>query len=76
MIEDILPFVLNTEWPVTNAGLLRYEQNSFGCISLTAGFQLFQNTPKTILLISQQPSIHQRSFCIQNEPEDILFHLI
>ena len=33
MIEDILPFVFNTESPLTDVQLLRYEQNSSGCIS-------------------------------------------
>ena len=31
MIEDILPFVLDTERPLTDSWLSRYEQNSFGC---------------------------------------------
>ena len=35
----------------------------------------FSKTPKTVLLISQQPNITQRSFCIQNERQDILYHL-
>ena len=42
----------------------------------TASFQLLRNTPKTILQISQQPCIRQSRFCIQNEQEDILYHLI
>ena len=31
VIEDILPFVLNTKRPLSNIWLLRYEQNSAGC---------------------------------------------
>ena len=36
---------------------------------------IFSKTPKTVLLISQQPNIAQRPFCIQNELHDILYHL-
>ena len=36
----------------------------------------FSKTPKTVLLISQQLNIAQRPFCIQNERQDILYHLI
>ena len=28
VIEDILPFVLNTKWPLSNIWLLRYKQNT------------------------------------------------
>ena len=35
----------------------------------------FENT-QNVLLIYQQPNIAQRPFCIQNERQDILFHLI
>ena len=31
VIEDILPFVLNTKRPLSNIWLLSYKQNSFGC---------------------------------------------
>ena len=31
MIEDILPFVLNTKRPLSDIWLLSYKQNSFGC---------------------------------------------
>ena len=37
--------------------------------------QIFFKTPKTVLLISQQPNIAQSPFCIQNEWEDILYDL-
>ena len=30
-IENILPFVLNTKWPLSDIWLLCYKQNSFGC---------------------------------------------
>ena len=36
---------------------------------------IFLKTPKTVLLISQQPNFAQRPFCIQNEQQDILYHL-
>ena len=31
VIEDIMPFVLNTKRPLSDIWLLRYKQNSFGC---------------------------------------------
>ena len=31
MIEDILPFALNTKQPLSNIWLLNYKQNNFGC---------------------------------------------
>ena len=37
---------------------------------------IFSKTPKTVLLLSQQPNIAQRPFCIQNERKDTLYHLI
>ena len=37
VIKDILPFVLNTKWPLSDIWLLRYKQNSFGCF-----FNLFK----------------------------------
>ena len=40
------------------------------------GLYFNQKTPKTVLLITQQPNIAQRPFCIQNERHDILYHLI
>ena len=76
VIEDILPFVLNTKRPLSDIWLLRYKQNSLGVFEKNSEFQFFQKTPKTVLLISQQPNIAQRSFCIQNERQDILYHLI
>ena len=39
-------------------------------------FNFFLKTPKTVLLISQQPNIAQRTFCIQNERQNTLYHLI
>ena len=31
VIEDILPFVLNIEWPLSDICLLTYEKDCFGC---------------------------------------------
>ena len=39
-------------------------------------FQFGQKQNKTVLLITQQPNIAQRPFCIQNERQGILYHLI
>ena len=39
-------------------------------------FNFFSKTPKTVLLISQQPNIAHRPFCIQNERQDTLYHII
>ena len=76
MKEDILPFVMNTKWPLSNIWLLRYKQNSFGCFRKNSEFQFFQKTPKTVLLLTQEPNIAQWLACIQNEQEDILYDLI
>ena len=57
VIEDILPFVLNTKQPLSDIWLLRYKQNSFGCFRKNSEFQFFQKTPKTVLLITQQQNI-------------------
>ena len=76
VIEDILPFVLNTKRLLSVIWLLRYKQNSFGCFRKNSEFPFFQKTPKTFLFITHQPNIAQRPFCIQNERQDILFHLI
>ena len=40
------------------------------------GYWFFSKTPKAVLLITQQPNIAQRLFCIQNERRDIFYHLI
>ena len=76
VIEDIRPFVLNTKRPLSDIWLLRYKQNRFGCFRKNSEFQFSQKTPKIVLLISQQPNIAQRPFCIQNERQDILYHLL
>ena len=76
VIEDILPFVLNTKRPLSDIWLVSYKQNSFGCFLKKWKFWIFFKTPKTVLLISQQPNNAQKPFCIQNERQDILYHLI
>ena len=76
VIEDILPFVLNTKRPLSDIWLVSYKQNSFGCFLKKWKFWIFLKTPKTVLLISQQPNNAQKPFCIQNERQDILYHLI
>ena len=50
VIEDILPFVLNTKHPLSNVWLLSYEQNSFGCILTKLKLQIFSKTPKIVFL--------------------------
>ena len=75
VIEDILPIVLNTKWPLTNIWLLSYKRNSFGCFSKKFNFWISLKTPKTVLLISQQPIIAPRPFCIKKERQDIFYHL-
>ena len=75
VIKDILPIVLNTKRPPSDIWLLRYKQNSFGCFLNNLKFWIFTKTPKTVLLISQQPNIAQRPFYIQNDRQDILYHL-
>ena len=72
----ILPFAFNTKRPLSNIWLQRYKQNNFGCFLKNWNSVSFWKAPKIVLLISQQPNIAQRPFCIQNERQDILYHLI
>ena len=53
-----------------------YKQNTFGCFRKNSELQFVQKTPKTVLLITRQPNIAQRLLFIQNEMQDILYHLI
>ena len=76
VIEDIMLIVLNIKRPLSDIWLLRYKQNSFGCFRKNSEFRFFQKTPKTVLFITDQPNIAQRPFCIQNERQNILYHLI
>ena len=62
VIEDIMPFVLNTKRPLSDIWLLSYKQNSFGCFLKTLEFWLFFKTPRAVLHISQQPNVAQRLF--------------
>ena len=53
MIEDIIPFVLNTKRPLSDIWLLSYEQNSFGCFWQNGKFWLFfENTQNCFAYIS------------------------
>ena len=53
VIEDILPFVLNTKRPLSDIWLLSYKQNSFGCFSKIFSFWIFfQNTQNCFAYIS------------------------
>ena len=45
VIEDILPFVLNTKRPVSDIWLLRYKQNSLGCFQKNSEFPFFMGHP-------------------------------
>ena len=65
MMKDILPFVLSTKRPLSDIWLLRYKQNNFGCFQKNSEFQFFSKTPKTVLLISQQPNIAQSRFVLK-----------
>ena len=75
-LKDILTFVFNTKWHLSDIWLLRYKQNSFGCFRKTSEFKFFQKTPKTVFRITQQLNVAQRPHCIQNERQDIFYHLI
>ena len=44
VIEDILPFVLNTKRPLSDIWLLRYKQNSFGCFQENSECKFFLKT--------------------------------
>ena len=53
VIEDILPFVLNTKRPLSYIWLLSYKQNSFGCFfDNIEVLNLFKNTQKCFAYIS------------------------
>ena len=64
-IKNILLFVLNTKQPLRDIWLLSYKKNSFQCVLKKSKFWIFSKTLKTVLLISQQPDVAQRLFCIQ-----------
>ena len=46
VIEDILPFVLNTKRPLRDILLVSYKQNSFGCFRKNSECQFFKKHPK------------------------------
>ena len=48
VIEDIMPFVLNTKRPLSDIWLLSYEQNSFGYFKKKSEFQFFQKVMKLL----------------------------
>ena len=51
VIEDMLPFVLNTKQLLSNIWLLRNKQNNFGCLrKKKTEFEFFQKTPKLFCL--------------------------
>ena len=50
VIEDILPFVLNTKRPLSDIWLLRYKQNNFGCFRKKLKFYFFRKHPKLFCL--------------------------
>ena len=50
VIEDILPFVLNTKRPLSDTWLLSYEQNSFGCFFEKNRILFFVNKNRLIKL--------------------------
>ena len=60
VIEDILPLVLNSKWPLSDIWLLSYEQNNFGCFLKKLKFNFFSKSfcRKTSLhLTSDQPKL-------------------
>ena len=76
VIEETLPFVLNTERPLSDICLLSYKQNSFGCFYKKLKFCFFLKHPKLFCFFSQQPNIAQKPFCTQIEWQDILYDFI
>ena len=58
VIEDILPFVLNTKRPLSDIRLLRYKQNSFGCFLKKLHSEFSWKHPKLFCLyLSNQISL-------------------
>ena len=61
VIEDILPFVLNTKRPLSDIWLLRYKQNSFGCFQENSECNFFKKHPKLFCLyLSNRISLRGR----------------
>ena len=64
--------------------VVRFEYKTATELSLVAEIKAKQfwvflkkfRTPKIVPLIAQQTNIAQRPFCIQNERQDFLYHLI
>ena len=54
VIEDILPFVLNTKQPLSDISLVSYKQNNFGCFRKNSEFLFFssKNTQNCFFLYS------------------------
>ena len=53
VVEDILPFVLNTKRPLSNIWLLSYKQNNFGCFWKKIEIVIFlENTQNCFAYIS------------------------
>ena len=67
VIEDTLPFVLNTKRPLSDIWLMRYKQNSFRCFQKNSEVKCFRKTPKTLLLITQRNKFTNRFFLLKTE---------
>ena len=61
VIEDILPFVLNTKRPLSDIWLLRYKQIVLGVFEKIQNFNIFKKHPKLFcLLLTNQISLRGR----------------
>ena len=58
----MLPFVLNTKWPLRKIWLLRYLVNNFINFQKIEINGIFAKITKVFLFISKQPNIPQRPF--------------
>ena len=75
--KNIILFVLNTDGPWRDARFLRYQISKNNMINfLRKLICILSNILQTVLLITWDPCIPQRLFCIQNKWRYILSNLI
>ena len=69
------PFIWSDILLHHNVWLLRYKQNISVYVLENTDFQFSYELMKLFSILSQQPNIRQRQFCISNERDDILYDL-
>ena len=54
VIEDILPIVLSTKWPLSDIWLLSYKQKSFGCFLTKVKITILSKNTQNYYLTNRQ----------------------